>query len=223
MQQESSEKAEEIDRILDIVEEVLSDIEHLDELLQNEDPKEEMTGVILQIRELDRELLELQEIAPLVEMVIDEEEVLDETQLMEKISDKVNEERILTSNYLAVENTVSDMVAGKLTPGEYLEAILMMEHLITSTQAQLDNYTASIKEWTTETTLEKDLILEGFSHWKKALGILKSPPCVEEKDENVINQAMESAYSANEKLVMAQELTAYMKKTMEKKAAKNKK
>jgi len=76
-----------------------------------------------------------------------------------------------------------------------------------------------VEEWTTETALERKLLVEGFTRWKEAIDILKSDLCIGDKNEEVISGAIETAYGANEKLVMAQELTVYVRDMLAKKTA----
>lgn len=98
-----------VDKILDIIKEILSCIEHLDKLHQKETPGKEMVEDIEHLEELNIELLKLQEEAP-AETVVEEEEIFTEEDLLEAVSEKIDEKRVVTRNYLAVEQATSNLV-----------------------------------------------------------------------------------------------------------------
>ena len=209
-QQESCENPEEIDPVLDIVEESLNVVEQLDEQLQKQVPRDEMKDTIDNLEELNQNLAEIQNEIPLIEIVTEEMKDYDEEELIEIVTERAGEERVLTTNYLAVEKSVDDYVNDIISQEEHLNNLACMRELVTASSVELENFAKTIKDWKKETILEKNLLAEGFKQWLDALDILTNPGCLNDKDEETITAGMETAYSANEKLVMAQELTAFL-------------
>ena len=211
-QQELSDNPGEIDDILDLIENALIAVEQADKMLRTQTPPEEMRPIFSQIEMLNLDLAQLQSQIPLAEIVVDEKPEIDKDQLLEIISERSTEERVLTTNYLAIEKAAQDYASDLMNEAEYFDTLEWMRQLVSASKGELDKFAATIDDWQTETLLQKQLLDEGFILWLNALEDLSMPGCVKDKNENSFTQGMEKAYLANEKLVMAQELTSFLKK-----------
>lgn len=217
-QVENHRQADRIEVILDLLERALGHIEELEAMHKENVPGSEMAELAEELEEINLELALLKsEVPPAVVPAADTDASLNEEQLLALLSKRVGEEMATTSNYAAIEQAAASFLSQEIPLHKYLASLDKMQRLVNGSVKDLETFSHKVDNWTTEMLLQKKLLADGFTGWQEALEILRSAPCLEDRDEETVADGVAMAFDANRKLVMVQELTRYVKKREEKK------
>jgi len=205
------------DELYEILSESLDILQEIKETSEDEDFEEILPSFLKEIRNLNRNYIELQK-----EFVrLSSEEVEDESEdLLDKIESKIPEEEFITTNYIKIRDSVSDFFEEKIEVRELISIFNEMKETIEQVRQKYEGIPISEDEWTLEVYTGDKLLTEGLNEWEVALDMLEE--CALEDEEEEIDYCLEKLYEANRKLVLNQHLSKYIDEQvkMKKKFAK---
>jgi len=186
------------DDMIEVLVEIREAIDELSEMIFLQREIEGLDSVIKKLEELNEEFLLLHR-----EVVYSPDEEAME-RLLNEIIAEIPVEAYYTVNYVKIEERAQEFASHKISKEEFLQVLDEVWNLLESSGDKYKKLNLSSESMTPEVALAERLLIEGMDEWEAAI-VQLSGSC-EEGDEMGIFRGVDMAYSANRKLVIMQHI-----------------
>ncbi len=187
---------------INLIKEILIVLYEIEEVMEEEEFTDDLTYLIEELNRYNNKLIEVRPDLSKIQ--------LSEKQIIDGVIKKIPEEEFSGGNYGIIKNMIQQFLKGDIGKEKVNEVLVNMLRWSKKCKKEYNDSTyITDKEWTLETYIGDKFLLEGIEDWEKGLASLYKNYFL--GDEKLIDEALDTLYNANRKVLITQYLAEYMK------------